>query len=86
MISKEMIIMNKTGIHARPASLFVKLASGYKSNIEIVKEDRVANGKSLINILSMGINAGSKITVKAHGEDEQVALCAIVDFLMNLQE
>lgn len=86
MIAKEITIMNKTGIHARPATMLVKLATGYKSNIHILKEGKTANSKSLINLLSMGITAGSKITVKTEGEDEQVAMDAIADFLINLQE
>lgn len=86
MISKEITIINKTGVHARPASQFVKLAAGFKSNVQIVKGDRVANGKSLINILSMGINEGTVITLKADGKDEEACLTAISDFLANLQE
>ncbi len=86
MVEKTITIINKTGMHARPASQFVKLATGFKSNIQIVKGDRVANGKSLINILSMGINAGTVITLKTEGEDEQACLTAIAGFLENLQE
>jgi phosphocarrier protein HPr len=80
MVEKTITIINKTGMHARPASQFVKLATGFKSNIQIVKGDRVANGKSLINILSMGINAGTVITLKTEGEDEQACLTAISGF------
>jgi phosphotransferase system HPr (HPr) family protein len=86
MIEKTITIINKTGLHARPASQFVKLAAGFKSSIQIVNGDRVANGKSLINILSMGINEGTVINLKADGEDEEACLPAISDFLENLQE
>lgn len=86
MVEKSVTIINKTGMHARPASQFVKLITKYKSNIQLVKGDRSANAKSLINILSLGINAGTVINVKVDGEDEKEALDVIVDFLANLQE
>lgn len=80
MYSKEVIITNRTGLHARPASEFVKEASKFKSAVNIEFKDKKINGKSIINVLSIGISAGSKIIISAEGEDEKQA----VDDLVNL--
>lgn len=70
MIEKTVIIKNNTGLHARPASLFVNKASKFKSEIKIRHKDLMYNGKSIISILSMGAKKGDKITIVAVGEDE----------------
>lgn len=82
MISKEIIVANKTGIHARPASLFVKTASQFKSNITVTKDGRHGNAKSMINILSLALINGSNITISAEGDDAAQA----VDTLIKLVE
>ena len=73
----ELIINNELGLHARPASLFVKEANKYCSDIIIGKGNKEINAKSLIGILSLGISKGSKIFIKANGEDEDSALNAL---------
>mgnify|MGYP002388413554 CR=1 FL=1 len=82
MYSKEVIVTNKTGLHARPASEFVKEASKFKSAVSIEFKEKKINAKSIINVLSIGISAGSKIIISAEGEDEKQA----VDELVNLVE
>lgn len=82
MISKQIIVENKTGIHARPAAVFVKTAASFKANITISKDGRTGNAKSMINILSLGLTKGSSITISAEGEDEKAA----VDTLIKLVE
>lgn len=78
MISREVIVLNKTGIHARPASVFVKTASAYKSNITVTKGERKGNAKSMINILSLGLVKDSTITISAEGEDAETAIETLV--------
>lgn len=63
MISRNVTILNKTGIHARPASLFISTASKYKSNITIEKAGKKGNAKSMINILGMCLTAGTEISI-----------------------
>jgi phosphocarrier protein HPr len=71
-------IKNKVGLHARPASLFVKEASKYRCNIQISKNNCTeANGKSILGVLSLGADCGSIITVRADGVDAEKALTAI---------
>lgn len=77
MYSKEVTITNKTGLHARPASEFVKQASKFKSNITLECKGKKVNAKSIINVLSVGIAAGSQILINAEGEDEKEAVEAL---------
>lgn len=74
MYKAEIELKNETGLHARPASLFVKEATKYKSQISIVKRDKEYNGKSIMGILSIGAIKGDKLTVIAEGEDEKEAI------------
>jgi Phosphotransferase System HPr (HPr) Family len=74
MVEKELLVANKTGLHARPAAKFVKEANKYKSTIQAFKADKKADAKSIIGILGLGITQGSNIIIRAAGEDECLAL------------
>lgn len=70
-------IKSSEGLHARPASIFVKAASSFKSNIKIIKNDDTSKeyvGKSIISIMAMAAANGDKITIIADGEDEDIAI------------
>ena len=82
MISREVVVMNRTGIHARPAFDFVQAAMKFKSDITLIKDDLTGNGKSLVNILALCLNKDSKLTISAEGEDAEIA----VDTLVKLVE
>lgn len=73
-MEKQVTILNKTGLHARPAAEFVKLAAGYKSEITILLGTKVANAKSILNVLSLAATMGSVLTLKAVGPDEEEAI------------
>lgn len=73
MIIKEIIIKNESGLHARPAALFVKQANKYKSSVHIEVGGKKINGKSMISVLSGGIKKGRKINLIIEGEDEDIA-------------
>jgi phosphocarrier protein HPr len=71
-------IQNRIGLHARPASLFVKEASKYRCSIRIIKNNcSEVNGKSILGVLSLGADYGSTLTVRAEGVDAEKALTAI---------
>lgn len=76
-------IVNQSGLHARPASMFVKVASQFKSEVEIECEGRKGNGKSIIGVMSLGIGANQEFTIITDGEDEETALKALVDLVQN---
>lgn len=78
MKNKEVILINETGLHARPASLFVKESNKFKSDVFIVKNDNEYNGKSIMNLLSLGAKKGDCFTIKTTGEDEDQALEVLV--------
>lgn len=81
MVSKNTLVRNSTGIHTRPASLFVKAASQFQSDIYVEKEDKSANGKSMLGVLSLCINCGSIIKIRAEGPDEEAAVYKLVELV-----
>ena len=81
MTSKEIIIDNKVGLYAKPATLFVQAAARFRSDILISKEEKHANAKSLLGVLSLGICRGNRITLTASGVDEEAAIDALSSLL-----
>ena len=81
MIEKTLEIKNHTGLHARPASLFVSLATKFKSDIFIIFKGQTANAKSMLNVLSLGIPAGNTFQINADGVDEETALSSLTELV-----
>ncbi len=82
MYSKEITISNPVGLRARPATFFIQKANEFKSSIWIEKEERRANAKSLLGVLSLGISEGSVITLVADGADETDAIDALAKLII----
>mgnify|MGYP006308328345 FL=1 len=78
---KNVTIVNETGLHARPASQFVQKAGKFKSDIQIVFEDKEVNAKSIMGVMSLGIGQGKEITLKAEWEDEVEAVNELENFI-----
>lgn len=76
-VNTEVTITNKSGLHARPASIFVQEANRYKAQIEINFNSKIVNAKSILGILSLGIHKGSTILLDAEGEDAEAALSGL---------
>lgn len=70
-------IQHKVGLHARPAAQFVQTAKQFKSDIRVTHDEREANAKSILNVLTLGAGQGAVITVYAEGEDADQALEAL---------
>ena len=85
MVEKLFVVKNETGLHARPASLFVQKAAKYKSTIKVKKDGKEANAKSIISVLSLGASFGSEITIIADGPDAEEAVAGLVELLDNLE-
>ena len=81
MVSKEVVVNNQVGLHARPATFFIQKANELKSSIWIEKDERRVNAKSLLGVLSLGIVKGTTITLIADGADEKEAVAALVDLV-----
>ncbi|MDU3520271.1 MAG: HPr family phosphocarrier protein, partial [Clostridium saudiense] len=77
---------NGTGLHARPATLLVKKASSFKSDVSIEFNGKKANVKSLIGVLSLGVTKGANITVTASGDDETLAAEEIAKLIETLED
>ncbi len=83
MYSKEVVLQNQVGLHARPATFFIQKANEFKSSIWVEKEERKVNAKSLLGVLSLGITRGTSINVIADGIDEKEAVDALVALVEN---
>jgi len=71
---KEIAIVNRLGLHARPAALFVKVASRYRSDVWVKKENEEVNGKSIMGLMMLAAGQGSKLRVRCEGPDAARAL------------
>ena len=83
MYKQDIVIQNETGLHARPASLFVKEAAKYSSEIKVIKENQAYNAKSIMGLLSIGVAKGDILTIQAEGEDAEKAVKNLVDLATN---
>ena len=81
MITREVTITNAIGLHARPATFFIQKANSYQSSVFVEREDRRANAKSLLGVLSLGIAQGMTMTLLADGSDEDEALAGLVELV-----
>ncbi len=81
MLKFDYVLTDKDGIHARPAGLFVKQASTFKSKISVIKGEKQADAKRLFAIMGLAAKQGDTITVVADGEDENEAINSLQEFL-----
>lgn len=79
MVEREVTIKNRAGLHTRPAASLVKLAAKFKSDFFIDKDGFEINGKSIIGVMTIAAEQGSKLTLRFSGEDEDVAAIAVVE-------
>ncbi|MBE6062214.1 MAG: HPr family phosphocarrier protein [Clostridium butyricum] len=86
MIAKEVVVKNGSGLHARPATLLVKKASSFKSDVSIEYNGKKANVKSLIGVLSLAVTKDATIKVVASGDDEALAVDEIVKLVESLED
>src|SRR5690348_15447973 len=71
---KEIAIVNRLGLHARPAAMFVRAASRYRCEIWVAKDDEEINGKSIMGLMMLAAGQGSKLRVRAEGPDAEKAM------------
>ena len=81
MKRKEVEIRNKLGLHARPASLVVKLAGKFESEIQLIKEDTEINAKSILSVMMLAAGPGQRVTITADGSDELEAVDALASLI-----
>jgi phosphocarrier protein HPr len=73
-VEKEISITNRLGLHARPAAMFVRIASRYRSEIWVSKEGEEVNGKSIMGLMMLAAGQGSKLRIRCDGPDADKAM------------
>jgi phosphocarrier protein HPr len=81
--SSEVQIVNKYGLHARPAAELVKLANRFRSDVWIRKEDTEVSGKSIMGVMMLAAECGSTVEIRASGEDSREAVDALAQLIQN---
>ena len=83
MISKDLTVANKLGLHARAAASFVRLSSSFDCDIKVKKDDFEVDGKSILGLLSLAASKGTKIEIIAFGKDSDKAVKKIKQLVKN---
>ena len=83
MEQAKVLIHHESGLHARPAAQFVKLAKQFSSNITVSNKGKTVNAKSTVLILTLGVDKGSEIEIAADGDDEKQAVASLVSLIEN---
>jgi phosphocarrier protein len=81
MQQRDVLIVNKKGLHARAASKLVQLATKFESKINLSRDGQISDGKSILGVLVLAAHMGSTLTIVTEGSDEQEAMNAIVDLI-----
>ncbi|MFH1865438.1 MAG: HPr family phosphocarrier protein [Candidatus Eisenbacteria bacterium] len=81
MIERTVVLANKHGLHARPAADLVRLATRFRSDVQLTKEDITVDAKSIMGVMMLAAECGSELIVTSEGPDEQEAMEAVVEFL-----
>ena len=76
-VTRAVVVQNPQGLHARPAELFAKLALQFESRIALIRNDQRADGKSILEILTLGVQPGTELVLEAQGNDAQQAVEAL---------
>ena len=82
-VEKKIVIQNKSGLHARPAALFVQIANKYDCEINVKKGKQKVNGKSIMGIMMLAAEKGSKVTIIAEGDDSKEAVEELETLLLS---
>jgi phosphotransferase system HPr (HPr) family protein len=81
--TRTVMVVNPQGFHARPAHEFVKLASQFTSTVKIIKGNDQIDGKSILDLLTLGAGNGTTLCLHATGEDAEAAIAALVQLIEN---
>ncbi|HWP38209.1 MAG TPA: HPr family phosphocarrier protein [Gemmatimonadales bacterium] len=76
-------IVNELGLHARPAAEFVKIASRFRSNIQVARDNMTVNGKSVLGVMTLAAERGSSLVIRAEGDDADAAVAALERLVRN---
>jgi phosphocarrier protein len=80
-IEKDIAIVNRLGLHARPAAMFVRIASRYRAEVWVAKEGEEVNGKSIMGLMMLAAGQGSKLRIRCEGADADKAMEEIEELI-----
>jgi phosphocarrier protein HPr len=80
-LEKEIPIINRLGLHARPAAMFVRIASRYRCEVWVAKEGEEVNGKSIMGLMMLAAGQGSKLRIRCDGADADKALAELEELI-----
>ncbi len=83
MVEKEITLRNETGLHARPATRFAKLANKFSSDIKVIYKGKTYNAKSILHIMTLGIPCGGTFLLQVEGQDEIEACVKLEELISN---
>lgn len=86
MVEAKATIINATGMHARSASQFISFVNKFKCTVNFIKDEKVANAKSILNVLILGLNQGSEVTVRVDGPEEERVLKEVLEYIKNMKD
>ena len=83
MVERSVQILNKNGLHARPAAEIVKTSARFQSDVTLVRDDMEVNGKSIMGVMMLAAECGSTLVLRAEGSDANEALEALAALILN---
>ncbi|MDQ2665965.1 MAG: HPr family phosphocarrier protein [Gemmatimonadota bacterium] len=83
MIERSVQILNKNGLHARPAAEIVKISARFQSDVTIIRDGTEVNGKSIMGVMMLAAECGSTLILRAEGDDADAALDALAGLILN---
>jgi phosphocarrier protein len=83
MLKQEIEIVNKLGLHARASAKITQLAAQFKSDVNLIRNSRKVNAKSIMGVMMLAASKGAKIEIETHGADEQAAMDALIQLINN---
>jgi len=81
VLERTVTLGSKSGLHARPAAVFVQNAKGFQSQITLSKNEKTANAKSILSVLTLGAEQGDQVVLKVNGEDAELAIDKLASLL-----
>jgi phosphotransferase system HPr (HPr) family protein len=85
-VQREVLISNELGLHARPAAEFVRRASGFRSEIWLVKDGKRFSAASLIDVMRANVDCGSTVTLEANGSDAEAAVERLAELVREIKD
>ncbi len=83
MIKTKITVINKLGLHARASAKFVSTAARFQSRLDVTKDDRTINGKSIMGVMTLAASVGSELTLQIEGPDEEAMEKALIELINN---